>query len=376
MMETPPFLPVERVAPATFEHGTTQRRRRGRTALLMWLLSVCCSAMATDLVPVAQVGHEYVKPHERVDVGSGRRMNLFCLGEGSPTVVFDSGLSDWSSTWALIQPAVAKKTRACSYDRPGMGYSDPSTEPRTPRAAVEDLHALLERGGISGPVVLVGHSLGGFYAKLFAVTYPQKVAGLVLVDPAEERMWTRVRPHLERRFGLALVRAAHVEDEEGMAAAIAHFDECARTTRAGGLTDEKYRQCTDPVRLRLGETILKERRALQETVAYQDTQASETANSMYARNPEADAHYRRVFAEKSPFGSLPLLVLTHGLYDLSEPTGEVHYWSWRKAHELTVSLSRRGKHQMVENAGHNIQVDRPDAVVAGVLSVLESIERR
>jgi pimeloyl-ACP methyl ester carboxylesterase len=373
MIEMLPALAAGRFTLAIFEHAETLRRWRGGTALLTFLLLACGCAAATDLVPVADVGNDYVKPHERVDVGGGRRMNLFCLGEGSPTVVFDSGLSDWSSTWALIQPAVAKKTRACSYDRPGMGYSDASTAPRTPQAAVDDLHALLERGGISGPVVLVGHSLGGFYAKLFAVTYPQNVAGLVLVDPAEERMWTRVRPFLERRFGLPLVRAAYVEDDEGMADAIAHFEDCARTTRAGGLTEEEYRQCTDPVRLRLGETILKERRALQETVAYQDTQASEIANSMYARNADADAHYRRVFGGKSPLGDLPLLVLTHGLYDLSEPTGEVHYWSWRKAHELTVSLSRRGTHRMVENASHNIQVDRPDAVVEGVLSMLDSI---
>lgn len=368
-----PTPPTAAIAPMLRLHRAKRWTHGGLALATVWL--ALGAAQAADLVPVAQVEQDYVRPHALVDVGDGRRMNLFCLGEGPTTVVFDSGLSDWSSTWALIQPAVARTTRACTYDRPGMGYSDPSPLPRTPEAAVQDLSTLLKRGGISGRVVLVGHSLGGFHAKLFAVTYPEQVAGLVLVDPAEERLWDRVESSLARRFGATPVRAARAEDERDIAAAITHFADCAQTTRAGGLTEQQYRRCTDPVRLPLGTAILQERRTLQQSVAYQEAQASEIAHCMYAQNPAADARYRRLFAGRTPLGDLPLIVLTHGLYDLSEPDWEVHYWSWRKAHELTATLSRRGRHEMVAHANHNMQVDRPDAIVDAVLKVVAMVEQ-
>jgi pimeloyl-ACP methyl ester carboxylesterase len=343
---------------------------RGAFARIALLLATTMTAQAADLIPVADVAADYVRPHDRIDVGGGRRMNLYCIGSGSPVVVFDAGLSDWSSTWALIQPAVGTKTRACSYDRPGMGYSDPAPGPRTPSMAVADLAKLLDGAGIDGRVVLVGHSLGGFHAKLFAATYPRRVAGLVLVDPAEDRLWRRVSPALVRRFDRALVRGAAREDDEGMAAAIAHFRQCARQARDGELTDARYTACTDPVRRPLGEIILAERRRLQPRPEYLEAQAAEIAGSMYVADAQADARYARLFDRRAPFGDLPLIVLTHGFYDMSEDNGEVHYRSWRMAHAQTAALSTRGRQRMVPNSMHNLQIDSPGAVVDAVLDVL------
>ena len=331
------------------------------------------SAEAADLVPIEQVESEYVKPQQRIDVGGGRRINLHCMGSGSPTVVFESGLSDWSNTWVLIQPAVAKSTRACAYDRPGMGYSDPDTRPRTPDAAVRDLKRLLDGAGINDPVVLVGHSLGGFYAKLFAVTYPDRVAGLLLVDPSEERLWDRVGPSLSARFGPALVRTARDEADEGIGALMNHFAKCAAEARAGGLTEERYRKCTDPVRAPLGTAILAERRVLQASSAYQETQYRELADSMYGKHPDADARYARLFAGKAPFGDLPLVVLTHSLWDMSDATSEVHYQAWRQSHAQTAGMSWRGVQEMVPNSTHNMQVGNPAAIVDAVERVLDML---
>lgn len=329
---------------------------------------------AADLVPIEQVGSEYGKPHQRIDVGGGRRINLHCMGTGSPTVIFDSGLSDWSNTWALIQPAVAKSTRACAYDRPGMGYSDPSPDPRTPSVAIGDLKRLLDGAGIKDPVVLVGHSLGGFYAKLFAATYPARVAGLVLVDPSEERLWDRVGDSLSTQFGQDLVRKARAEADEGIGELMAHFAKCAADAKAGGLTEERYTRCTDPIRTPLGTAILAERRVLQATATYQETQSRELADSMYGNHPEDDAHYARLFAGKRPLGDLPLIVLTHSLWDMSDATSEVHYQAWRQSHAQTAGFSRRGVQEMVPNSMHNMQVGNPDAIVDAVGRVLKMLK--
>ena len=115
------------------------------------------------------------------------------MGKRSPTVIFDAGGRHWSVIWALVQPGCrCVHARACCHDRAGMGYSDPSDEPRSPLAIVEDLQKLIHAAKITTPVVLVGHSLGGFNMKLYAALHPKDVAGLVLVESyGEERFAAR-----------------------------------------------------------------------------------------------------------------------------------------------------------------------------------------
>jgi pimeloyl-ACP methyl ester carboxylesterase len=124
-------------------------------------------------------------PGRLVDVG-GHRLHLWCSGVGEPTVILEAGLGGSAVSWGFVQPEVATFTRVCSYDRAGIGYSDPGPSPRTARRLAGELAQLLEQSGITGPVVLAGASFGGFVVRVLASEQEHRAAGLVLVDASHE----------------------------------------------------------------------------------------------------------------------------------------------------------------------------------------------
>jgi len=123
----------------------------------------------------------YARPGQLVAT-QGTRLNFYCMGRGSPAVVFDSGWEDWAPVWAIVQPQVARWTRACSYDRAGAGFSDAGALPRTSVQIANELHTALHQAGVGGPYILVGHAFGGDNVRTFAVRYMPEVAGMVLVE--------------------------------------------------------------------------------------------------------------------------------------------------------------------------------------------------
>jgi pimeloyl-ACP methyl ester carboxylesterase len=114
------------------------------------------------------------------------RMNIDCSGQGSPTVVLETGSGGPSVDWLMVQPEVAKFARVCSYDRAGYGWSDSGPEPRSSLQIAHELKQLLEAAGEKGPYVLVGHSMGGYDIRVYTGQYPNDVAGIVLVDASHE----------------------------------------------------------------------------------------------------------------------------------------------------------------------------------------------
>ena len=120
-------------------------------------------------------------PGRLVDMG-GRRLHLVCAGSGSPTVLLQSGLGETAGYWAWISAAVATETQVCAYDRAGRGWSDAAARVQDGEAVAADLRALLDRVHIDGPLVLVGHSSGAQYVRIFTGRYPARVAGIVLLD--------------------------------------------------------------------------------------------------------------------------------------------------------------------------------------------------
>jgi pimeloyl-ACP methyl ester carboxylesterase len=133
----------------------------------------------------------------------GHRMRLLVSGQGSPTIVLEAGSGGTAGTWRALQPALTPLGRIVSYDRAGLGRSEPSIRPRTARVIAEELRAALMRAQLAPPFLLVAHSAGGVYARMFATIYPSEVIGLVLVDPAAEAFEARAKrefPSVHARF--------------------------------------------------------------------------------------------------------------------------------------------------------------------------------
>lgn len=319
---------------------------------------------------------QYTRAHDLIDIGGGRKLNLFCMGKGKQTVLFDAGGSDWSAIWALVQPGVSENARACTYDRAGLGYSDPARGPRSPITIVEDLHALIRAAKLATPLVLVGHSLGGFNMKLYSALYPEDVAGIVLVDPTEERWYERARASMAGKFGASLTAKDELNTLVWVKTVLARYDGCAATARAGDLdpASDFYKRCTDPVRPQLGPEIAAERMRIQVKSAYQEAQASEISNSVFG-DLRTDNAYAALFTGR-PFGDKPLLVVTHGIYDPADPADAASFAMSNEVHAQTAALSRRGRHRIVPNTHHNIQIDAPEAVIAAVREILQELEQQ
>lgn len=117
---------------------------------------------------------------------NGRTTRMLVAGSGDVTVVFENGYPAPLETWGRVQPAVSEFAKTVAYDRAGMGLSDAGPLPRDGRRIASELHDVLRRANVSPPYLLVGHSLGGLYARAFTGEYPGEVAGVVLVDPTHE----------------------------------------------------------------------------------------------------------------------------------------------------------------------------------------------
>jgi len=155
--------------------------------LLALIVLLALGGATYEAIMAARDGKRYPPPGQLVDVG-GYRLHLHCIGQGSPTVVLDAGLGAFSLDWGAVQPQIATSTRVCTYDRGGLGWSDPGPTPRSPQQFASELHALLTKGGVEGPYVLVAHSISGKTARLFASQHPDEVAGMVLVDARHEHV--------------------------------------------------------------------------------------------------------------------------------------------------------------------------------------------
>jgi pimeloyl-ACP methyl ester carboxylesterase len=313
----------------------------------------------------------YAHAQRLVKIEQGRRLNLYCLGEGSPTVVFDAGLAGSTMSWALIQPAIAAKTRACSYDRAGIGFSDPARRAGSSANIVDDLHRLLAVAAVKPPYILVGHSSGGMNVRLYADVYPTEVVGMVLVDPSHEdqstRFWKLVGPNAPDtqakwdeflKDGQACVKAA-----------ASGFVESAQVNKDAAL----YNKCVPaPVAIfsaRINAAMLK----IYLTPTFQQAMLSEQENVFYA---SAD----QVRKARRSYGDIPLVVLTASPRprgpDETQEQRDARNNLWRTLHDEIAALSTRGVNRVVPDSRHFIQDSQPQVVNAAILEVLDAAKMR
>ena len=327
--------------------------------ILLLALALSSPLAFADAPPAP--GAEYAVPHRLVDIG-GRKLNLFCSGTGSPTVVFEapSGGAAWH--WWVVQTKVAARTRACVYDRAGYGFSDPSPRAADAENAVDDLHALLKAAAVAPPYVLVGNSFGGASVELYTWRYPAEVSGLVLVEPMHED--ENVRPD-------ALTHGAITESEGRI---IEFGNGCAAQAAKGfDPTSQAYEECIggpDPsLPAAAGQVGLKYRL----TPAYWRTRQAE-------RHALA-ADRAQLRAARKPFGDLPVIVLARGVSPYLIP-GKPQSDTNKAIEAANLALltdlahsSNAGEVRVVAGAGHEIQETHPEAVATAVDDLLARIRR-
>ncbi|MEZ4735051.1 MAG: alpha/beta hydrolase [Caldilineaceae bacterium] len=158
-------------------YGMLVWARRALLALLILLVALGAIGAAYQAMATVRDARAFPPSGQLVDVG-GYRLHLSCIGQGSPTVILESGQANSLAVWSWIQPEVAKTTQVCAYDRAGIGGSDTGPLPRDARQMVRELHTLLQNAAIAPPYVLVGHSFGGLVTHVYAAQYPAEVAGL------------------------------------------------------------------------------------------------------------------------------------------------------------------------------------------------------
>jgi len=287
-------------------------------------------------------------PGKLVDVG-GHRLHIHCTGEGSPTVVMDAGGAGSCLDWSLVQPEVARFTRVCTFDRAGLGWSDPGPKPRSSQRIVEELDTLLSNAGIDGPYVMVGQSYGGMNVRLVASQYPDKVAGMILVDAAHED-WAEIKLRAPWKTRLA-------EDARELKSQL------------------------DPILARLGWLRLSRRPMGVAQGLPKEVQTIATALGLRSRAYDwvwgistsievSDTHLRN----SSPLPDIPLSVLSahirHRPWGIPADDAD-RYWMTLQAD--LASRVPNSTHTVSEKGGHNLHISDSKLVIDAIRKIVEAV---
>lgn len=322
--------PTKRQKQSIRPSATSTYLFNGIACVLLCLSGVLAAPiMLAAQTPSSTAADMSSQPGRLISIGS-HKLYLYCRGQGSPTIVLESGLGGTHLDWAKVQPTLAQTHRVCSYDRAGYGWSERGPIPRTSEVFVDELARLLRLADESPPYILVGHSLGGFTVRGFAHQFPEQVAGMVLVDSSHEQQYEQ-------------------PDELGQG--------LVPTQRRQFVISNYY---TIPQGLPESLQTLAQRFAVKPDAVY----------TLY--NELGDIKQSAYTARQWQFAAdLPLVVLAHDSVARAKTDKAQRFAeNWIGLQQELAQRSSRSQFKVIADSGHHIHLDQPSAVIDAINSIL------
>ena len=311
-----------------------------------WLLIVLVALIALGFI--YEQASEYIDtkilkaPGQMVQVGD-HKMHIYCTGEninGSTTVILEAGGGDNYTSWHRVQPDISQYTKVCSYDRSGLGFSEGTKDLRTNDDVVVELENLLKNADVNGPYILVGHSTGGFYTRLFTERNISDTKGLIQIDPSVEQM---------------------VSFDEGATPLISQVQ--------GGVIEFLFRIGVARTVMHLDPKIAN----IDSDIANIEIAFKSTMFRNKNKYPDGYKTFDNIQEIKSAsnYGTLPVIVFSA---DQSEQQAIASFGqdavNWHS--DLAKKLSNNSQYIMVQNSSHYIQQDQPQIVIDSIVKLLNS----
>jgi len=292
-------------------------------------MSVCVVLVshAADDKPL-DFGFTLDVPGEQVAI-DGFRLHVSCLGTGDTTVLFEAGLGGSSLEWVPVQEAVAEQSRACIYDRAGYAWSDPSPHPSHAQELSREADIMLDQIGVNGPLILVGHSFGGFIIRELALRRQEHMVGMILVDASHEDQL----PLLEKLAGKTMM-------PRGNSFVISP--------------------------IQIPESLPEElRRKIEAFSRMRKTYAALHSEMRYFRESASQVRSDRKQVD------YPVRVISRGL-DLYPPDelGKKKTAVWEELQSDLATLSSDSARIIAHNSGHHVHTDNPELVADAIMDLL------
>ena len=276
---------------------------------------------------------------------NGHRMHILCTGSGSPTIVLESGLGNDALTWGGVQPVLSSTTRVCSYDRAGFGWSDPLPPPRDADHIAAELHELLLQAKVTGPIVLMGHSIAGIYMRDYATRYPENLVGLVFEDgstPLQDE-----NPVMKAASGKVPPRWA--------------FERLAKSAMSTGIP-RLLGMCSQSIK----GFDARAAKLQAEDICHTNVSPMFDAMDSMNRSGQETVH-------TGPYGTIPILIISEDPAKMAASSSTEMANVWTQMQEDLKKLTTRSRRIIAKGSSHYIHIDRYELIEKEVPLFIEQI---